>query len=167
MKTQKRDVPAGTGSGGGKFLKIEIGHSATGVFRGETVSYWQRWPRGGNKETSDEPKVGFEERFKVNFIILEEGVFVAKILDMNLALYNQLADVNESYDAETIKCKISRQPAGKGSIYLLLPLLKETLTPKMLKQIAAAELNTLSSAKEAPKNHAPQAASADDDGLPF
>ena len=145
MKTQKRDAPANTGTGGGKFLKIEIGQSVTGVFRGEAVSYWQKWPKGGAKETSDEPKPGFDERFKVNFVIHEEGAFVAKILDMNLALYNQMAEVNEAYDVETIKCKISRQPAGKGSIYLLLPLLKkdDAIAPKALKAIEAVELITL------------------------
>jgi hypothetical protein len=168
MVTQKRDVPANTGSGGGRFLKIEIGQSANGVFRGQPVSYWQKWPKGGNKETSDIPKPGFEERFKVNFIIHEEGAFVAKILDMNLALYNQMAEVNEAYDVETIKCKISRQPAGKGSIYLLLPLLKkdDAIPAKTLAAIEAVELLPLGPAPaQAPKNHAPGA--SDPDEVPF
>lgn len=165
MKTEKRDMPAGTGNGGGKFLKIAIGQSATGVFRGETVSYWQRWPKGGVKETSDIPKPGFEERFKVNFVVHEEGAFTAKILDMNVALYNQMAEVNEAYDVETIKCRISRQPSGKGSIYLLLPLLKkeDAIAPKTLAAIEAVELIPLGPSA-APSQDAPADSG---EGLPF
>jgi hypothetical protein len=162
MQTQKREMPEGAGNGGGKFLKIAIGQNATGVFRGEPVSYWQKWPKGGVKETSETQKPGFEERFKVNFVIHEEGVFTAKILDMNLALYNQMAEINEAYDIETIKCKISRQPSGKGSIYLLLPLLKESIPAKALKQIEAVELIPLG---PAPSQSAP--ANENTDEIPF
>jgi hypothetical protein len=143
MQTQKRDMPAGNGSGGGKFLKVEVGQSVTGVFRGEFVSYWQKWPKGGNKETSDVEKPGFQERFKVNFVVFEDGAFVAKILDCNLFLYNQIADINESLDIETIKCKVTRQATGKGSTYFAMPVLKEPIPAKALKAIEAVELNSL------------------------
>jgi hypothetical protein len=157
MQTQKRDVPAGTGSGGGKFLKIEVGQSVTGVFRGETVSYWQKWPKGGVKEQSDIPKPGFQERFKVNFVVWEDGAFVAKIFDMNLFSYNQIADINESMDVETIKCRISRQATGKGSTYMIMPMLKEPLSPANLKAIEAVELNSLGASQQ----------QATDPGVPF
>lgn len=140
MKTQKREVPAGTGNGGGKFLKIEIGQSVNGVFRGDPQVYWRKWPKGGVKVESDVEQEGFEERYKVNFVINEGGVPTPKIFDMNLYTYNQLADINESYDVETIKVKISRQPTGKGSTYLLLPLLKEPIPPSFLKQLESIEL---------------------------
>lgn len=142
MKTQVRDMPQGSG-GGGKFLKIEVGQSVSGVFRGETVSYWQKWPKGGTKELSDIPKPGFQERFKVNFIVYEEGAFVAKIFDCSLATYNQIATINESMDVETIKCTVSRQATGKGSSYFVMPNLKEPLKPAQLKAVSEVELNTL------------------------
>lgn len=150
MKTQVREMPQGSGSGGGKFLKMEVGQSVSGVFRGETVSYWQKWPRGGVKETSDIPKPGFQERFKVNVVIHEEGQFIAKIFDCSLATYNQIATINESMDIETIKCTISRQPAGKGSAYFVMPNLKEPLKPAQLKSIEAVELNSLAQGTIAP-----------------
>jgi hypothetical protein len=157
VKTQKRDIPAGTGTGGGKFLKIEIGQSVNGVFRGEAMSYWQRWPKGGVKETSDEPKPGFAERFKINFVVHEEGAFISKIFDCNVQTYNQIAEINESMDIEAMKCKISRQPTGKGSMYMVLPLLKEPLKPKALAEIEATELHSLG----------PQANPQGDDAIGF
>lgn len=143
MKLVKMDLPANTGNGGGKFLKIEIGQSVSGVFRGEPITFYQRWPRGGNKEVSQEPKPGFDPRFKVNFVVYEDGKFVAKIFDFNVAVYNQMADINEAYDLESIKCRIGRVAAGKGSHYMVLPLIKEAIPPKALKDIEAVELHSL------------------------
>ncbi len=140
MVTQKREVPASTGSGGGKFLKIEIGQSVKGVFRGEPQIYYRKWPKGGVKVESDVPAAGFDERYKVNFVTQEDGVFVAKIFDCNVYIYNQIADINESMDIETIKCKISRQSAGKGSTYMILPIIKEVISAKALAEIEAIEL---------------------------
>lgn len=144
MKTQKRDIPAGTGTGGGKFLKIEVGQSVAGVFRGEPQSFWQKWPKGGNKETSDVPKPGFDERFKINFVINDPELgLVAKIFECNLFVYNQIAEINESMDIEAMTCKISRQQSGKGSTYFIMPNLKEKIQPKALAAIEAVELNHL------------------------
>ena len=90
------------------------------------------------------PKPGFDERFKVNFVTKDdEGKLVAKIFDCNLFVYNQIADINESMDIETVTCKISRQASGKGSTYFIMPNLKDTLQAKALAAIDAVELNPL------------------------
>lgn len=159
MKTQVRDMPQGSG-GGGKFLKIEVGQSVSVVFRGETVSYWQKWPKGGMKELSDIPKPGFQERFKVNAVVFEDGAFVAKIFDCSLATYNQIATINESMDIETVKCTVTRQATGKGSAYFVMPNLKEPLKPQALKQVSEVALHDLSG------QAAPLAAVSGED-LPF
>ena len=160
MQTQKRDAPMGMG--GGKFLKLEVGQSVSGVFRGEIKSYWQNWPKGGTKETSDVAKPGFQERFKVNFVVYEEGAFVAKIFDLNLFTYNQIATINESMDIETIKCTISRQATGKGSTYFIMPNLKEPLKPVALEAIGKVPLVPIG------QMPAQEQAPGDDNGeLPF
>lgn len=143
MKLQKIDLPASTGNGGGKFLKIEIGHSVVGVFRGEPHIFYQKWPRNGTKETSDLPKPGFDPRFKVNFVVFEDGKFTSKIFEYGVSVNNQMAAINDSCDIDQIKCSISRVATGKGSNYMVLPVLKEPLSAKALAEIEKVLLHDL------------------------
>lgn len=167
MKTQKRDVPAGSG-GGGKFLKIEIGQSVTGVFRGDPQVYWRKWPKGGVKQEFAVETPGAEERYKVNFVVYEDGEFKVKIFDCNVHVYNQIADINEDDDIETIKCKISRLASGKGSIYQLKPLFKDPISPKALKEIEKLELNQLGgNGQSAPPQQNTSEDDSGSDSLPF
>jgi hypothetical protein len=151
MKLQKIDMPARSGNGGGKFLKLDIGESVTGVFRGEPHMFYQKWPRGGNKETSDVPKPGFDPRFKVNLVVHEDGKFVPKIFEYPVPVNNQMADIQDAYDITTIKCKISRVASGKGSIYMVLPMIKEPISAKAMKEIEAVPLYSLSGQSAPPQ----------------
>lgn len=159
-----------TGDGGGAFLKIEDNSSVNGIIRGDVLKFYQYWPRGGDKQIFDKPTAGAKPRFKVNFIVYEDGKFCAKTWEYPPTVSNMLADIAEAYDLSQTKIKISKDVHGERTSYRVMPLANEKLSPKVLKEINAVELNTLSISptetgpKEPLKNYAP----SDDDGdLPF
>lgn len=170
MKFKRMAVSSGNGDGG-PFLKIEDNSSVTGVLRGEVFEFYQSWPEGGSKQIFDKPTAGAMPRFKVNFIVFEEGRFIAKIWDFPPTISNMLADIGDSYDLSTIKIKITKNRSGKRVSYMVLPLAgdKDKLSAKHLKEINAVELNILGHQEPAPqpavKNFAPGA--DDESDVPF
>ena len=180
MKFTRIDMTKG--DNGGSYLKVPPGESVKGVFRGEPFSFFQAWPQGGQKQIFDKPTAGASARFKINFVVHENGKFVAKVFEFGAVVNNQLVDLSEDYDIETTKVRISRQGEGKNTVYTIIPVAKEKLTPGVLAEIEAVQLLALATppaqalagkfeseiepAKPVVKNHAP---GADDDsaGLPF
>lgn len=130
-------------TGGGNFLKFESGQEMTGVFRGEPLEFYQAWPKGGDKKVALEPFPGAKLRFKCNFVVHEGGKFTAKVFEFGVRLNNQLADIAEEYDLSKTKIKIKRQGSGKETSWSIMPIAREPLSAKQLKEIEAVELNVL------------------------
>lgn len=169
MKFERVSLSQGNGDGGA-FLKIEDNSSVNGLLRGDVLKFYQCWPQGGDKQVFDKPTPGASPRFKVNFIIHEEGKFVAKIWEFPPTVSNMLADIAEAYDLTQTKIKISKHKQGKKTSYMILPLANEKLTAKHLKEINAVELNTLSvPVEQAPQGPLKNYVPSDDDGsdIPF
>lgn len=139
-------IPIANNDSAGTFLKIDDNSSVNGIVRGEVLEFYQDWPKGGEKLAFDKPTPGAKPRFKVNFIVFEEGRFIAKIWDYPPTVSNMLADAAEAYDLSKTKIKISKHKRGEQVSYTILPLAgeKDKLTPKQLKDIEAVELNVLS-----------------------
>lgn len=153
MKFTKREVSGGVG--GGAFLKIAPGTSVSGVFRGEPFEFWQKWPKGGDKQVfydrEEAMAANAKSRFKLNFITKDdEGKLVAKVWEFGLGAYNELAEINAEYPLEETVIKITRKGEGKNTEYTLLPLVRQPLTKKQLAEIDAVELINL-----APVDHEP------------
>ncbi len=163
----KREVSA-RGEGGDLFLKVADGESVIGVFRGEIFEFYQSWPQGGKKTVYSEPTAGASARFKANFVTKDEsGKFVAKVWEFGLTVYNQLAEIADEYDITTTKIKLSRRGAGKETVWMILPLLKEPLGPVTLTELAAVPLNLLGAPPKGsspPKDNAPW---PDNEDIPF
>jgi hypothetical protein len=149
MKLTKRDVPTSEGNGISNFLKISDGQSATGVFRGECHEFWQSWPKGGQKQVFSEPMPGSQTRFRANFIVHEEGKFVARVWEFGLKVYNMLAEIGENYDLDNTKIKISRRGNDKSTQWIILPL--GPVDAKSMPSIKSVELNVLDGSQEGPK----------------
>lgn len=163
MKFQKRKVPT---SGGGQtnFLKINDGESKSGICRGDIYEFHVKWVSGKSVVVaSTDPEA--KTRFRLNFIVYDEGKFKALIWEFGIMIYNQLADINEEYPLEKTKIKISRSGTGTDTEYRLLPLLKEPLSDVVMKAIEAVPLNILDKALD-PKKVVPSAPSWDDSPMP-
>jgi hypothetical protein len=138
-----RTLPESEGGGSDKFLKIKPNDNVKIVLRGEIYEYFVKWE--GGKSIVVKENQGGKLRFRVNALLFdqEQKKFVAKIWEFGQAVYRQLADVNEEYDLETTKIKVSRKGEGKETEYNVLPLLKEPLSDQVLKMINETPLNVL------------------------
>lgn len=161
MKFTKREMPTGNGNGAGIFMKFKDGESKNGVFRGEIYEFRQKWENGRSLLVATDDPEG-KDRFRLNFVVFEDGQFKAKIFEFGLTVYNQLADIADEYDLETTKVKITRRGTGTDTTWTIMPLLKEPLSPATLGEIEAVPMNILEH-----RDKPLAKASGDDEGLPF
>ncbi len=128
--------------GPNKFLKIEDGKSINGIFRGEIHTFYNKWENGKGRECApDEP--GAKPRFKLNFVTYEDNAFKALIFEFPQTVYNQLADIHDVYPLDQTKVKVSRRGTGTDTVYMILPLVNEPISPATMKQIEAIDLHVL------------------------
>ena len=140
MRFQKRDDPS---EGGGKFLKLKDGQYTTGVLRGEIYEFYSKWDNGKSHLTDPLDPEG-RVRFRANLVVREEKSFQAKIWEFPLAIYNNLAALQEAYDdLENIKIRIIRNGTGTDTTYTILPMLKEPISQADLLEIKTTPLNIL------------------------
>jgi hypothetical protein len=139
MKFTKRDIPTGSGTGSNLFLKLKDGESKTGVCRGEIYEFTIKW-EGGKSSVCSPDDEGAKTRFRLNFVVHEDGKFVPKIWEYGLIVYNLLSEIAEEYDLEKTKLKITRRGTGTDTVYMILPLLKEPIPAKTLAEIEAVPL---------------------------
>lgn len=130
------------GSGGNNFLKLKDGESATLILQGDIYEFYAVWQESRYVHVpAGTPKASF--KFRVNAITLENGAFVAKILEGGANLYRDLKELNVEYDLETTKIKMTRSGSGTETRYTVMPLAKQPLSKEQLKQIVAVELQDL------------------------
>lgn len=143
MKFTKRDLKKGSGGGASAlFLKFEDGETKTGVCRGEIYEFYQKWDGGRSHLVSPTDPEG-KSRFRVNLVVQDGGKFIPMIFEFGLTVYNQLADIHEECSLPETKIKITRRGKGMETEWSILPVMKEPLSEKQLKEIAAVPLNIL------------------------
>jgi hypothetical protein len=157
----KTDNELPEGGGSKNFLKLKDKESVQGIFRGDLHELFIFWENGKSREV--EPGFqGAKFRFRVNFVMKEGAVYVPKIFEQGLTVYNQLRELNEEYGLEEIVVKITRNGTGTDTTYSVLPLLKQTLSKEVMKYLETMELLPLD--KQANGASEKQ---ADPDGIPF
>ncbi len=167
----------GGGAGGKDFLKLPAGGVAKGVFRGDVHEFKQHWPKEADRPTvcpedascefCKEGKVKAGFRFRLNFLINENGAYVAKIFEQGWMVYCQLRDMHSSdYNLEKTIVKITRNGDGKNTTYTIMPLPGEqgAVSAQLEAKLKAVPLIPLTEAA-AEEDHEDDSAS--DDGVPF
>lgn len=142
MKLPKKDMPTQESSGSSLFLRLKDGESVTGICRGEAYEFRQKWMNGKSTLVDESDPEG-KLRFRLNFVTPEDGKLTAKIFEFGLVVYGQLSEINDEYPLEKTKIKITRRGTGTDTIYMILPILKEPISPKLMKDIEAVPLNIL------------------------
>lgn len=152
-------------AGGSKnFLKLKDKESIQGIFRGELHEFFVLWENGKSREV--EPGFpGGKFRFRVNFVVKEGAVYVPKIFEQGLMVYNQLRELHNEYNLEQTVVKITRNGLGTDTTYSILPLLKQALSKEAMKYLESMELLPLESQTKGIPNLAPGA--QDDEELKF
>lgn len=138
-------------SGGKNYIKIDADSKVRGLIVGNPV------------EVMKDFKEGKKWRFRVNFVVQENGAFVAKILEQGTMVFNQLKALEEDgWDLSKNVIVISKKGSGMQTEYTVTPDPKGAMTPAALDKIAAVQLHDLE-----PKEHAEAADAADSDEAPF
>lgn len=143
-----KDLSAGSTK---NLLKIEPGEAVRGVLSGEPVDFRQHWI--GNRSVvctgyescehcANGEKSSF--RFKINFIINENGSYLAKTLQGGRGLYEQLRALSKDYELDKHAIKITRTGSGKDSKYGVVPVPNGMLSEEQLSKLSQVKLNELS-----------------------
>jgi hypothetical protein len=151
-------------------LSLKDGESKVGVFRGEPFQFYQHWVNGRTFPCSLKSPAGCEHckagnkgswKFRINFIVLEEGQFVAKVFDGGGKLYDQIVALGKEYDLSTYKMKISRTGTTKdNTVWSAMPAKDGAIPPSELALIEKVQLTKLDDVEA----DAPAAAT---DSVPF
>ena len=140
------------------FIKLKSGESVTGVFRGDPYEFRIHWLTDESRATLCSQKKDCELckikkssfRFRVNFIVPEGNLFVAKVLEQGWISFQALMKLQESgYDLEKQIIQISRQGSGLSTTYSIIPSPKGIVTPQQQKALEGVKLNELGHITEA------------------
>jgi hypothetical protein len=140
------------------YVKFDDGETKQGVLRGDPKTFFTHWVQGEQRSAlcsggpacelckkGDKPKL----RFRLNFVMNENGAYVAKLLEGNRKLYMSLKALHEAdYDLEKTVLRITRNGKGTNTVYSVVPKANGALTPEAEKQIAAVRLHALDSTQE-------------------
>lgn len=134
--------------GGSLFLKLSDGDAVQGVFRGDPHEYYQHWV-GGKSVVCNHPcahcKAGDEAkfRFRINFVLKENGAFTAKIFETGAKLYRDLKELHEAdYNLEETLVRLKRKGTKLDTEYSVIPSPKK-IDAAALKALSAVELKKL------------------------
>jgi hypothetical protein len=136
--------------GPSNFVRFKDGETVAGICRGEIEHGYVLWE---NKVKTEVPKgtPGAKFNFKVNFIVKEGTVYVAKVLEQGAQIYKQLKALSEQWELEETVLLISRDGSGLETEYTVMPAPpKQQVTKEALEFIKTIELNDLGS-QEPPK----------------
>lgn len=151
------------------FLKVEPGKSIKGILKGDPLDFQTHWKSGASTVCKGEQctlckenvKKGF--RFRINFLVNEEGTYVAKIFEQGGVVYDQLKSLTADYVLEKTLVKITREGEGLHTKYAILPL-PHTFTEESLKMLSGVSLQDLTKFGREDEEALP---SSDDDNIPF
>ena len=169
------------------FLRLKDKESAKGLFVGDPYEFKVHWNgkasdlctqdnRCAHCSLGDKPKF----RFRMNFIIHENGTYIAKVFEQGWNTYLSLKELHEGeYNLENHLVVISRSGSGANDTrYSILPAKNGDLKPDQLRAVMSAPLQDLTH-KEEPRynnnvgsgkidpDYAPEPAFDDDEKLPF
>lgn len=138
-------------SGPKDFLRLKPGDEVRGVFRGDPVDFRQHWKdnrgyacpgRATCELCQANEKSAF--RFRINFVIKENGAYVAKVFEQGKAVYEALKELHKDYNLETNTMKIKRIGSGTETVYNIVPVPNGAVSGEYIKAMEMLKLNSLS-----------------------
>ena len=158
-------------------LKLKPGEEIKGLFRGNSFKFFQHWIPGQKqpilcgKTNGDhcfqcEQGAKVTPRFKVNFLLNENGKIKPMIFEQGMGTLRDLAALNEMTPLDKSYVKIRRTGSGKDTRYPIIIL--QQVAPDVLKKIESIKLfdlkpkdTTQSSSKPNGVNSAPKQSTAE------
>lgn len=152
------DVGGGANGGLGKgtFLKLKDGDRVKAIFRGDPKVFRQHWINGRSLLCSGKECGACAEgdkskfRFRINVLVQQEGVWVAKVFEQGYGMFKDLKEMHENeYDLEQTCLMLSRSGTGADTEYRIIPAKDNGgIKPPDFKKLAAIPLNELGDAPD-------------------
>lgn len=167
-----KPVPSSGGTGlqigTENFLRLKDRQEVKGIFRGQPLIIYQKWPKGGRKETFLTPEPGTKPRYLMNVVIHDGQKFVSKVFEMAGATYEILFKIAEHIPLEKTKIVIARIGSDTATKYSLIALAHEPLSPAQLAEIDSVQLQPLGIPGERGESDLMGTSNSDDGGsTPF
>jgi len=138
MSWDKLDEVGGGGKGSSIFIALKDKENVEGVFRGKPHFYYAIYKQKEEYETKVKDS---SLKFKVNFLVKENGQFTTKILNQGKLLAELIRTYINEYGEDTL-FKIERQGSTKDDThYFIYP--KGPLSPEDLMKVKACRLQEL------------------------
>ena len=140
-----------TGNGGNLYVSLKKdGDLVRGIFAGEPKTFRIHWINGKGIDCLGEgcPHCAAGDkskfRFTCNFIVEENGMYVAKLFESGKTVYDALAEQGADYDMSKTLVKITRKGTGMDTTYAvtIAPPDKQP-TKEQLETIKAVQLVTI------------------------
>lgn len=148
-------------------LRMKSGEAVKGIFRGDPTDYRQHWSNNRSylctgRDTCELCKAGEKSsfRFRINFVVNENGAYVAKVFEQGKAVYEALKTLHAEYGLDKNQMKITRIGSGTDTQYTILPVANGALTAEQEKAISAVKLIPLTDSQ-------PQEPAEEEEDLPF
>lgn len=132
------------------YLKLKAGEMVSGSFVGDEFCFYMKWDHNKKpiRTTEEDPDAKF--RFKINFVMNENGVFTAKIFEAASGPLYMLRDLsemlktpgNDECNLWKTAVNLKRIGEGKQTAYLIVPK-QPPLSREALEQIKAVKLHEL------------------------
>ncbi len=170
MALPKRESKDRGNGGGNLFIKLKAKESVSGVFRGEPRFFCTKWIGGKSFETTDDDPDA-KDRFRMNFVVKENGVYVAKIYEASGMTYDDLYTLEaQGYELHKTIVSITRHGDGKNTRYTFTPLPNGVLAEGETTKLLSVSLKDLEgkSKQEAPSEGPPATPGFDpNEDVPF
>jgi hypothetical protein len=141
-------------SGSGLFVQLKDGEELVGVFVGEPRCYYYDFQ---SKREEAEYFPGSQFKFKIPFVVKENGTFVAKIFNSGSDSRDQLVDLIEEHGQDCLYKIKGKSEYAKGlNRNYIKPIIfyKGPVDPEMLAQAHAVKLPPLESTGKAENEQA-------------
>lgn len=148
-------------NGKNTYLKINPGTAIKGIFRGVPYIFYSKWD-GQKSIPSQKGQEGAKFRFKINFVMSENGLWSAKIWEQGYSVYDQLKSLNQEYPLEKTIVTIKRQGEGLKTSYLILPAKEGAISPDVASLLEKVKLHDFSKPKEDETDSSPTMPSFDE-----
>lgn len=130
-------------------LKLKPGEEVKGLFRGNSFKFYQHWIQGqkqpslcgktdGNFCHYCDQGMKVTTRFKVNFLLNENGKIKPMIFEQGMGTLRDLAALNEMTPLDKSYVKIKRIGSGKDTRYPIIVI--QQVEPGVLKKLEGIKL---------------------------
>jgi hypothetical protein len=160
----------GNSVGSANFLKLGNNESASGMFMGDVHEFFVVWNESERRSYPAEPGTPKSKfRFRINFVMKENGAFVAKVFESGGPTYDMLEILHNEYGLDKTAVKITKTGSGKDTKFHIMALSPKSqpseAQKKAMREVPLHDLGNGSPAQ--PNQNDNQDADSDGDDLPF